>query len=125
MACLVVGLLREAARQVGVVAVLAELALGLGEQRARLLVSARRHARHAGLVGFGEQRARLAQVLRLDRRELGVAKQRFGLVGAAARAADVARLEPARRGIEALAGLGPQLGRERGGVRIRRRRRAS
>ena len=118
MACLVVGLLREAARQVGVVAVLAELALGLGEQRARLLVGARRHARHAGLIRLGEQRARLAQILRFDRRELGVAKERLGLVGPAARAAEVSGLEPARRGIEAFAGLGPELGRERGGIRI-------
>ena len=115
----VVRLLREAARQVRVVAVLAELALGLGEQRARLLVGARRHARHARLLGLGEQRARLAQVLRLDRRELGVAEERFGLVGAAARAADVAGLEPARGRVEALAGLGPELGGERGGVGVR------
>ena len=116
----VVGLLREAARQVRVVAVLAELALGLGEQRPRLLVGARREPRHARLLGFGEQRARLAQVLRFDGRELGVAVERFGLVGAAARAADVAGLEPAGRGVEALAGFGPELGRERRGVGVGR-----
>ena len=116
----VVGLLREAARQVGVVAVLAELALGLREQRLRFLVRARREPRHARLLGFGEQRARLTQVLRLDRRELGIAVERFGLVGAAACAANVARLEPARRRIERFAGFGPELGRERGGVGVGR-----
>ena len=117
---LVVGLLREAARQIGVVAVVAELALRLGEQRPRFLVGARREARHTGLIGLGEQRARLAQVLRFDRGELGVAEQRLRFVGAAACAADVARLEPPRGGIEALAGLRPELGGERRGVRIGR-----
>ena len=109
----VVGLLREAARQVGVVAVLAQLALGLREQRLRFLVGARRVPRHARLLGLDEQRARLAQVLRLDRRELGIAVERFGLVGAAACAANVARLEPAGRRIERFACFGPELGRER------------
>ena len=79
---LVVRLLREAARQVGVIAVLVELPLGLREEGSRALVGLRREARYAALVRFGEQRARLAQVLRLDRRELRVAIERLGLVRA-------------------------------------------
>jgi len=113
-------LLREAARQIRVVAILVELALGFGQQRARPLVRLRRQARNACLLGLGQQRARLAQVLRLDRGELRIAEQYFGLVGPAARAANVAVLEAACGRIEALPGLGPEFRGKRRGVRVRR-----
>ena len=49
----VVRLLREASRQVGVVAVLIERPLGLREEGSRALVGLRREARYAALVRFG------------------------------------------------------------------------
>ena len=116
----VVGLLGETTRQVGVVAILVELAFGLREQ----VLSARQGLRgvtgHAQLLGLSEQRSGLAQILGLDRRELGVSVEALGFLPASARASNIAGFEPARGAVESLLRLAPEIRRERLGVGVRR-----
>ena len=59
----VIGLLREIARQIRVVAILTQFAFGIRQQLFRLAQRNRRVAADAGAVGVCQQSARFAQVL--------------------------------------------------------------
>ncbi len=109
---LVVGLAREAARQVRVVPVLVELALGIGEQLLGL------RQRHRGVtadsrpVRLSKQVSGFGQVLRLDGDQLGIAVQDGRLTLAALRAPEVATLQHANRLAEFALCLLPEFGFE-------------
>ena len=90
---LVVCLLRQAARQVRVVAVLIQFALGVRQQLLGLAKRDRRIAAHPCAVGVGQQTPRLAQVLRLDGNQLRIAVKTRGFDVATFRPLEVAALE--------------------------------
>ena len=73
---LVIGTLRETARQVSVVAVLTELALRVSQQLFRAAQRNGRITSNAGAIGIRQQATRLRQVLGLDGDQFRFAVQR-------------------------------------------------
>ncbi len=106
---LVIGLTRKAARQIGVITVFVEFALGIRGELVGAVERDRRVASDPGAIGLGQQATRLAQVLSLDGDEFRIAIQAGRLDILSFGAAQVTALEQPNSAGELALSFVPQL----------------